>query len=831
MGLFSSSTKYYAYAGSSYLLPAEDREHTVKSLMLQSALTGQSTMSEAIIMGLQTDMYRRVRKMAKYAADPDGYPYGFPSVTHIVYNLSTTFLRPFIEADVGAPIDYRSLHWGEFQNPIHQTFWLEMLINQHYLDPAYFNWTAPIGDPVDTNWSPVDTSVEVPVAVTEQPPTADRWALSNNQYTVVPTGNLRQVSFPYSDVSWNAGTASYDPVSGTYNVLQPFDLAPYNNTSTWIQVRYRFTGETDIYRYWYYEIGSGLYPALEDAITSIRFDAEYLPIAVLMHDTVWFDEQNSPELEDGLDRLLKYITLDPLEIKEDFLDAIANPDPETPPDQIPQIEDIWDFFVQFGMPLRTNDQAGLEYLWYFYQFLGDRNSWTFFDDYNAWAASSFGEQPSSNLSIEEGEMYTGYIARYAWSYVHRVDITGQFTPPGWSRPLKTREYWSQEYKVGDPDYAFGLDLVHGAGNYNIASGTGDGVENTYTIIVRQNALSDSLDGQTSTYSPVLMMGPSMEYQINTSDTPVGVGDGGYVDFQYRFVDVEIFPDDPEEDSEFRWPINIGVLKQMSAMRREPALQEALASTVFLVDKVKVKWYQKGFFKWLIVIIAIIVVILTYQYHLLSTVSTLASTALAAGATATAIAFAALYVTMVFALGFLISFAGTLIGGTAGRLFVILASMYLAGGFNFVHNIGTSWGSMTTNFGWGSATNFIRTINPILEIGRMIVEERGLAKLNSDMRDFTQTAREKYEELENAWAELGTPTWLDPLDLVGAFQRQWYVEKPDDYYERVLNANPGILGYDMVNKFSELALQIPADGNPGEFIQGMFNDMERQRGAA
>jgi hypothetical protein len=324
----------------------------------------------------------------------------------------------------------------------------------------------------------------------------------------------------------------------------------------------------------------------------------------------------------------------------------------------------------------------------------------------------------------------------------------------------------------------------------------------------------------------------MEYQINTSIEPVGVGEGGYVDFRYRFVDVEIFPEDPEEDSEFRWPINIGVLKEMSAMRREPALQEALTATVFLVDRVKVKWYQKTFFKWLIIIIVVIVVILTYQYELLGTVSTMASTALATGATGTAIALAALYVAMVFALGFLISFAGALIGGTAGQIFVILATIYLAGGTSFLSNIGQSWGSMTANFGWGTASTFLQSIGPIISVGRVIIENRALADLESDMREFTKTAREKAEELQDAWDEFGgKPDWLDPMDLVGAFRASWYAESPDTYYQRTLNANPGVLGYDVVNSFSDLALYLPMDGNPTEFINGVFTDMEKQRGAA
>lgn len=757
-------------------------------------------------MGLQTDMYRRAMKQAKYAADPNGYPYGFPTISVTQYYIYWDDLEPFVEADVGYGVDVSSYFMGDPNDYVY--FWVEQGIHDNYL-----NW-FPVGEE-PAAWYYFPNQVAIPV----KNPDTDEWYLADNKdYAAAFDGNNVTITWSYLDnlsnpQTWEAPT---------------FDMNHPGPGGSWLMVRYRVTGEPGNFDYWFYEVGSNDIPALEAAIEQIQYEAEYLPIAVLMHDKVWFDNQGNTELEEGLDKLLKYVTLDPWEVKDEFIDSIENPDPETPPEQVPDIDDIWDFFVHFSMPLRTSDRAGREYLWRLYQHL-ENQTWTTFDQYNTWVTAKNGDQPQSNFSVEEGEEYTGYIARYAWSYITTLTIAGEFTPPGWLSPLKTRDCWSQEYALDDVDYAFGLDLVHGVGNYNVAGSQDEGEEHTYTLIVRQNALSEG--GGSPTHTAVLMMGPSMEYQINTSDVPVNAGQPGYVDFRYRFVDVEIFPDDPEEDSEFRWPINIGVLKDMSAMRREPALQEAMAATVFLVDRVKVKWYQNGFFKWLIIAIAIVVVILTYQYQLLGTVASLASTAFAAGATASAIAYAALYVVMTFALGFLISFAGALIGGQYGQLFVILAMVYLAGGTNILSNIGANWTQMTTNMGWGSATTFLQSIGPVISIGRVIIEDRALAQLEADMRDFTATAREKQEELDNAWDELGTgPSWLDPLDLTAAFQASWYVEMPENYFQRTLNANPGILGYDLINRFSEIALALPEDGRDGNYIDAVFKDMEQQRGA-
>jgi len=823
MGLFSSSTKYYAYAGSDNLFEDDDHPNTVLSLMINGILGNTASPAEAIITGLNTNLYARAKSMFKYAGKPDGYVFGYPTTNIIVYNITTALLRPFIEADVGSQIDFRTLHWGQFQNLNRQVFWIEMLINQHYLDPWYFDWKPPLKDPLDTNWSPVDTTVEVPVKVNEKAPTKDRWAWSNNQYNVVVTGNLRQVSFPYEDVTYNNSKKTYDPISGVYNLLHPFDLTPYNNGSTWIQVRYRIQGMGDQYLYWYYEIGSNANPGLEAAIAQAGVYMEYLPIAVLMHDTVWFDEAGWPEWEDTLDRLLKDLTLDPYDIKDQYLTQQAEDDASG--DQSKNNAETWDFFIQFAIPLKTQFRGAQEYLFRFYDFMRTKLSWTFYADYQAWlAGGKFGTQPASNMSIEEGVMYTGYIARYAWSYIERLDVAGSFTPPGWTDPLRPRRLWSHTYELGDPDYNEGLDLVHGSGNYLAASSQGSDEEHAYTIITRMN--------EDDTHTHMLMMGPSMEYQINTSQTPVGTGSGGYVDYQYRFVDVELFPDDPEEDSEFRWPVHMATLREVSAMQREAALADGLCATVFLVEKVKVKWYQKGFFKWLIVIIAIIVIILTWHYELLPTIAAAATAAVGA----TALGLWALYVVMTFAIGFLIGFAGSLIGGHLGELFVIVG-MYMAMGGNFTNlnpfsKLSSAWTNLSTTPSFGSAMQFIQAVYPTLSIGQRVYIEYELHKLEDQMRDFEKTAKEKYEELQDAWDSLGeTPNWLNPMDLVRTFSVSTLYEDPTSFYYRTLHANPGTLGYDLIENFTEIATTLPKEGQNIGIVDIMMQQFSEQRGQA
>jgi len=322
---------------------------------------------------------------------------------------------------------------------------------------------------------------------------------------------------------------------------------------------------------------------------------------------------------------------------------------------------------------------------------------------------------------------------------------------------------------------------------------------------------------TWSYTQVLVMAPSMMYVINTSEEAEPERE--------RYTVVELFPEDPEQNSEFRVPINISSLQAVSAMHREELLADAICSTVFLVEEVKVKWYQQGFMRWLLVIIIVIILVVTWQYELLPSLAALAGAATGA----TALALWALYTVMVFAIGFLISFAGGLIGGKFGILFVLVASMMMAG-VNPFSNLANSWSTLATTPSWGSAFSFIQATAPLTNFAMIVHQDLTMAKLESEMRDFLKSAREKYDQLQDAWDSFGEmPSWLDPMDLI-AIQTTTVLESPDEFFSRTLNANPGILGYDLIHNFADIALMLPDTPGTTNVIDSMLNTFAEQRGA-
>ena len=795
MGLFSSSIKYYAYAASSALFDEDERPDTVKSLLLQTAISNDGgSMAEAITLALQTNMYARARSMIRYATKEGGYVRGLPETSHTSLYVNNADIIAQIESEIGEPIKLHSVGWGQPNN----AWFLERAIAESYMLPSHFPWDD--GDPLDTTYNYNDDTIEIPVT---NPDTLAYYE-SNNQYTYNDTGTSFQVTFPYTDK---------DGAAQTWAVTDTYDLAAYQE-GDWVMVRYITLANPSEYKYWIYLVDSGVSPWFEARIDKSSLQWQYLPVAVLMKDKVWYDEEDPADDDDlqvTTEKLLKRLTMKASEVKEEYLAQKAEDDAAN--DEEKSNAEEWDFFIQFAVPIHSTIRGSKEYCYHFLQFLESKATWTTFDDYQDFLAGGGASgQPTSNFHIEEGGT-NSFHAFYRWSYIHSVTREGQYTPDGWSEPLYPRRMHSEIYEYGRADYSIGLKEVHGPDVPIFTGIETEGTDHNYAVFTRQH--KDVATGAYS-YTQVLMMAPNMMYVINTEDQHGS---------SEKWVPAELFPEDPTEESEFRFPVHIGSLKATSTMHREEMLSDALCATVFLVERVKVKWYQKTFFKWLIVIIVIILMVLSYQYQWLAAVKGLALAATGA----TALGLWALYTVMVFAFGFLISFAGALIGGTAGKLFVIVG-MIMMRGQNPFSNLAGSWAKMSAGMGFGTAVNFLGAVQPFLNFAMVIYQDLATADLEAEMRDFLKSAREKQDELDDAWAQLGdAPSWLDPMDLIKV-QSTTYIESSSDFIERSLDANPGLLGYDLISNFSEIALMLPESAGGNNIVDGMMRDFAEQRGA-
>jgi len=987
MGLFSSSYKYFAYAASGALFPLDDRPNTVESLLLQAAISQQASLSEAITLGLQTNLYARSKAMVRYATKEGGYVRELPTSSTDTIIVLDRDIRSAINRSTGNyPGDFVYKSIGEADD----TFLVKMWLKENYTNDAFFGWIAAGGLPLNTVWDESRETVEIPVV---DPDTGLYYLADNTDIQIVRvfipdpdpldpqpnqgywnhritfnyidnlgapstytipldidfteylTGTIVQIAYQnqsinnpsfeqgntgwvnsiaavhptasmeivenehFEDGTWSAkltcpaGTSArlmsttghpvtpgdfvnaearvmhqsstgrsqgrveyYDALGvfissfgggdwgvdmngailDTWMISKWQGIAPANATEVRIgsslynpagsptdavaffdSFEWDLTIDSQTY-YWIYVVDSGLDTIFEAAIDVSSNQGLYLPVIIMMRDKIWFDEPLGTDIEITTEKLLKRLTMDGQEIKEDYLDQKA--EDEASGDDSRQGAEEWDFFIHFATPVHSNIEGTKEYIFHWLRELDTTESYTR-ADYDDYLANPVHHdwQPFSTLHITEGDSagdIGGYNVEYRWSYIEEQRFEGEFVDED-GDTLRVRRTHAIHYERSDTNhvaYKVGLEEMHGPG---VALGTFNDDDalgyHDYVIFTRQFRDPSTHEYY---YIRVLCMALSMKYIINTADP--------LIDNEYRLRDaiVEMFPEipadfDPETDSdpklEFRIPIKINLLKEVATMHREELLADALAATVFLVQEQKVKWYQSGFWKWLIIIIAIIVIVLSYRYDLLSGVANFASLTGLSG-----LALYTVYYVMAFAIGFIISFAGSLIGGELGTLFTIVGTM-VAMSVNPFTNVTQTFKTFVDSPSFGSAVSFIQATDVFIRSGMRIYARHEFRQLQHEMDDWLKTHRERQQELQDAWDDLGTITNVDPFDLIRA-QSDNMAETPETFYNRTLNMNPGLLGYDLIFNFSEIALVLPEVLNDTNIIESEFEILKQQRGA-
>lgn len=814
MGLFSSSYKYEAYAGSSALF--EKLPTTLRDSIRESSITGHSK-STAVTFGLLTDMGNRAKKAISYALKPDGYVRGLPTSNQKNITVDGSILLTEIQAEVGEPLD--KIHWTLI-GPPDEGFMVSRHLQAAYSDPSYFPWGVAPDNPL---WSEERDFIEIPVIdpstnkyyITENLPIYDRNA---------PGGFIYTISFAYTD---SAGQPAI------FDMLGTLDLTSFS-TGDWIQSRYYATATPNQTQYWVYLIGSNANPAIESTVREVESKGEFMPVVIMMQDKVWYDGDydwdadplaDKTELHATTDKILKKFAIKGRNVKADFLEQKEEDDASG--DSGRTNAETWDFYIQWAIPIQTRVRGAMEYLYEFFLEMEKTQQYSF-EAYQTYLGSRLDKrngyalpQPISELTITEGGE-TGYNSTHGWSYIYSETFPGQWVDVN-GNVLKANKVEIADYErldSNDAEYGVGLvemhgpDILYGKAKDPEKEKTEKNGYHDYVVITKQFYDKDT---DTWEYTRVLVMGLSMKYIINTSEDNLG-------NTGYRFREAEMgmfnFNDEGERTYEFRIPIHLGVMDRIPRMHWEEVISEGMCATAFLVEKIKVKWYQKTFWKWLIVIVAIVLIVLSVIFPPLG----LLGTALAGAALGTAILLITLFIVFSFVMGVIISLAAQTIGEEFGQewgtLFIVIATIVSmnAGG-------GTATAPTTA---FGAAAGMVATVATYANMAVQVYSSYALRKMEEEMKDFMKSAKEKYDEIQDAWDALGpVPEGIDPLDLHRALQIG-ASESSDSYYMRTLNANPNQLGYDLINEFSTIAMNLPELGGQG-IIDQQMDMFAQQRG--
>jgi hypothetical protein len=774
-------------------------------------------------------MYARAKAMLKYASKPDGYIRGFPESNMVVLEVAPADIEAALTRAVGS--------WDSISSSILGRGSEQFLLNRG-LQELYPNLSWPNGAPA-TAWDENAATFAIPVV---NPDTGNYYQSTSWDYALLSGAVLGPQEIEEDDwitVDWDEQfankyriTFNYTDNAGaeqTYVVSSLVDLSEYLGPSAppLVQIKYVVGGQTF---YWIYVVGSGLDSVFEAQIgVDIRY-GQYLPVAVLMQDKVWFDSNPDSLLAKTTNKLLKKLATSGTDIREDFEEQEAEDNASGEGDK--SNAEKWDFFVHFAVPIRTKARGGLEYLFHYFRQLETWQQFTrtHYTDYLA--SGGVSAQPINELTIKEAGN-NGYNVSYRWSYCSSLTRPGVWqveeTNPlaldfGNIRDMRPGEYTSHLVRrtdgyTNEAEYREQIEEMFGPGiDIGDFDENADEENHDYVIITRQEKVAE---GDPAEYTRVIMMAPSMEYTINTAV------DG---DYRFRYAQPEIWDDeaDPEnEGKEFRFPIHAASLLEVSRMHREEALQEGLTATVFLVQVIKVKWYQTGFFKWLIIIIAIVLI-----YYLI-TIGMYEMAIHVAGWVGASSAFAIflIYVVLSFSVGYVLTLAASLIGGTAGQIFAIIAMVAMMYGTAGHGEGGFSWTGNETE-GFAQALKFIQNVNSLIaQPFYAVMNVYNSHKLEGEIEDFAAERREKLQELKDAYDGLGEwPDGLDPWDIIVTFVNPSANETPESFIGRTTDPNPGMKALDLVLHWPDLCMMPPRPGETS-IPEGVFVDLARQRGAA
>jgi len=854
MGLFSSDKKYLAFAATGDLIPPEDRADTLTNSIIQASKANESIAS-AVLYAIGTNLGARAAAMIKYAAKYDdplktgGYIRGLPTSDQPNFSIADGVLLSALERAVGEPIE--EAPWMFIGGP-NEDFLLDKHIQSAYLDPVYFPWGVAPSEPV---WDEKLEFIEIPVI----DPTTGSYYVTDNEPIYIRTEyqgtltyeNLQDLPadiyalLGYGDVYSSeysfgfAYTANTGEVE-TWESPAKLDLTEYEGKDL-IQVRYSTVANPLVTQYWIYIVGSNVDPELESRIETNNILNNFMPVVIMMQDRVWFNEEEDSELHITTNKILKKLAIKGDEIREEFeeqeqADLESGEAKKKDPEK-------WDFFIHFAAPVMSKTRGTLEYLYHFFLEM-EKNQQHTYEDYQRYLQSAKVNknngynlpQPISEIKITEGGV-NGYNVRLGWSYIYSETFPGKFIGDD-NKDLRINHFDSDLYqrlKYNDTKYRVGIDEMHESGsligrwnNYSDpdAKKSHKNGYHDYVIYTQQHY---DRDADTWSHTRVLCMGLSMEYTINTRDT--AEGKKGY---RFRYAEPHIF-DLNEETGEylngFRIPIHIGILKNsLRKMHHEELMQDSMSATVFLVKEISIPWYQTGFWKWLIVIIAIILIVLSIIYAGGAGTETLIGVIVGALGATGLMAFI-LYVVLLFAFGFIIGLASATIseefGTTAGIIFALFAAFAMGGGFNNF-SLANAFPGFST---WGSAQVTLTSTLAVVNTGLQIYSTHELAKLQADLRDFMLTQREKADELREAWDQLGPPReGFDTLGYMAATDRGATGESPGSYLARTLNANPGLLGYDFVYQFVPMCLTLPEQPGQVGTLEAQYLSFQRQIGA-
>lgn len=245
------------------------------------------------------------------------------------------------------------------------------------------------------------------------------------------------------------------------------------------------------------------------------------------------------------------------------------------------------------------------------------------------------------------------------------------------------------------------------------------------------------------------------------------------------------------DEKLLIPVNYLVAREMNYAKKESVYHSSLHFIFNAKKTIKIKWYQRGAFKYVIMVIAIAVTIFT------AGAGSPLGIALAAGAYGTVALLIIKSIVINLLVGMLIQEAAMYIVEELdidiGVVLVVVAAVTAI--------YGTAMNANWTKYAVSAASNL-----------GSAVQDQTMQKIDyykSEQQEFELLASEKQKELEEIENLLQFYPLLDPRSFIGERPVMVPGESPDDLYNRTVHSgNPGILVFDYIESYVDIHTRLP-----------------------
>jgi archaellum component FlaF (FlaF/FlaG flagellin family) len=732
------------YVGTSIARVMEDDmlPNSIK-LGLTEALHGNGDIVDHVMENMVNSIAFKAEKLYRFAEDGN-YIHGLPSGQYALPGDSITgIVKAVLDTLHGQAVTLSYAHHGP-ANLLHIGW--EKLFSDYSYNPITNKMPQALGLYVDDPQAPAmvisdywlwDMVPVIPSTMvdTVEPLTLVQWgtspkagkSFSRPEYSPAMALTIGHSNPGVDPFGINEGVRVSFEVDTTTGIKTQHFFIPitgYDNNADYVHARY--TLGTTVY-YWTYKIGTGTYSTLDALFDKApQSNGKFFPFIYFRHQKV--SEISNPTSESYLDgkKMAKILNIGYDQIAEGI---DANPD----------IGDIEQAMIAFVVPANSQDPNDQRYLWDFFNnlFLAQTPDLRFrseaIADLQSILRGGIDILPP-RIVIQDQRFKMSLVNRG----IYKFKKAGKLGPVGTHTSSRTEISYETIYSL-------------------ITTYLDDYIITPITYHSFRRQITESI------YEEIQVVELYTEFHILNDKTAIG----------------------DDDDPILIVPLDHSITEHYSTRERELLYSRSLHYIFNSVVTIKLKWYQTGFFKFVMIVIALVC-----AYYGMAEVSAQIFAAVTTGAYLVAMSLIFTLVLQAIILQAVFKFFVKKLGTKFAFILAIIAavaSMYI--GVQAGSLQGTPWANELLMVSSGLTQAIDAQVK--VDIGELI----------GQMSEFEKYTEEQLKLIDSAKDLLDQNHQLSPFVIFG--------EKPEDFYNRTIHSgNIGVVSIDALSSFVDSKLTLP-----------------------